>query len=113
MGAAERLPSLRILVAPTDHMGTSEQMLWELGRKDWLGILGLRPEQAPPVLTPIGTRNLTTRDAESRAHPTEVVGAGSPNGLFEDVLIGRLDGAPISHAAALRIVGRLVQRLAA
>jgi len=74
-------------------------MLRELGREDWLGFLGLRPEQVPPVLILRGTRNLRTRYDAFKAGCTAVHDVGSPNGLFEDVLIGRLNGVPIGYAA--------------
>lgn len=74
-------------------------MLRELGRDDWLGFLGLTAEQVPPVLMLRGTRNLKERYEVFKARCTDVVEVGSPNGLFEDVLIGRLDGAPVGYAA--------------
>jgi len=74
-------------------------MLRELTGEDWLRFLGLRPEQVPPVLILRGTRNLKARYAVFSGRCTDVVEVGSPNGLFEDVLIGRLGGIPIGYAA--------------
>lgn len=74
-------------------------MLRELTREDWLGFLGLTVEQVPPVLVLRGTRNLKARYEAFKARCTDVVEVGSPNGLFEDVLIGRLNGAAVGYAA--------------
>ena len=74
-------------------------MLRELSRDDWLGFLGLTVEQVPPVLILRGTRNLRARYETFKARCTDVVEVGSPNGLFEDVLVGRLGGAPIGYAS--------------
>ena len=74
-------------------------MLRELGRDDWLGFLGLSAEQVPPVLILRGTRNLKARYETFKGRCTNVVEVGSPNGLFEDVLIGRLNGAAVGYAA--------------
>lgn len=73
-------------------------MLRELTRDDWLGFLGLRLEQVPPVLILRGTRNLKARYEAFKGRCTDVVEVGSPNGLFEDVLIGRLNGDPVGFA---------------
>ena len=73
-------------------------MLRELNRDDWLGFLGLQPEQVPPTLILRGTRNLKTRYEAFKGILTDVHEVGSPNGLFEDVLIGRLNGASIGFA---------------
>ena len=74
-------------------------MLRELTKADWLGFLGVREEQVPPILVLRGTRNLKARYETFKARCHDVVEVGSPNGLFEDVLIGRLDGHPIAYAA--------------
>lgn len=73
-------------------------MLRELGRDDWLGFLGLTIEQVPPTLILRGTRNLKTRYEAFRVLLTDVHEVGSPNGLFEDVLVGRLNGAAVGFA---------------
>lgn len=74
-------------------------MLRELTRDDWLGFLGLDASRVPPVLVLRGTRNLKTRCEAFESLLTDVLDVGSPNGLFEDVLVGRLHGMPVGYAA--------------
>ena len=70
-------------------------MLKDLTRKDWLSILDLDPERIPSVLILRGTRNLRTRYDEHRALFDAVIDVGSPNGLFEEVFIGRHHGIDV------------------
>jgi uridine phosphorylase len=74
-------------------------MLKDLTREDWLTLLELDPARIPPVLVLRGTRNLRTRYEEHRALFTYVIDVGSPNGLFEDVFIGRHAGVDVGYAS--------------
>ncbi len=67
-------------------------MLRELTKADWLSILQLDEAQIPPVLILRGTRNLRRHFDRYRALLTAPIDVGSPNGLFEDVVIGERDG---------------------
>lgn len=74
-------------------------MLKDLTREDWLAFLDLDPARVPPVLILRGTRNLRTRYDQHRALFTDVLDVGSPNGLFEDVFIGRHAGRGVGYAS--------------
>ncbi len=74
-------------------------MLKDLTREDWLAFLDLDPVRVPSVLILRGTRNLRTRYDQHRALFTDVLDVGSPNGLFEDVFIGRHAGIDVGYAS--------------
>jgi uridine phosphorylase len=74
-------------------------MLKDLRRDDWLAFLALDPARIPPVLILRGTRNLRTRFDQHRALFADVDDVGSPNGLFEDVFIGRHRGVDVGYAS--------------
>jgi uridine phosphorylase len=74
-------------------------MLRTLGKDDWLQILALRPEQVPSVLLLRGTRNLRRRYEHYISWMSDPVAVGSPNGLFEDVAIGRIDDKLVGYAS--------------
>ena len=63
-------------------------MLKELTRADWLGILNLPAERVPAVLILRGTRNLRRQYQAVLPYFTDVVEIGTPNAIFEDVLVG-------------------------
>lgn len=70
-------------------------MLRELTREDWMSMLGIPETAAPRALLLWGTRNLKTRYAAMRPRFDRVLEVGGPNGLVEDVLIGRLSAGGI------------------
>jgi uridine phosphorylase len=74
-------------------------VLRELTKADWLSILQLDEAQIPPVLILRGTRNLRRHFDRYRALLTDPIDVGSPNGLFEDVVIGERDGCLIGYAS--------------
>ncbi|CAA9571155.1 MAG: hypothetical protein AVDCRST_MAG49-3630 [uncultured Thermomicrobiales bacterium] len=74
-------------------------MLKDLNREDWLAALGLSPDQIPAMLVLRGTRNLRRHFAAHAALFEDVVEVGSPNALFEDVLVGRYGGVPVGYAS--------------
>ncbi len=74
-------------------------MLKDLCRADWLACLDIPEARVPKVLLLRGTRNLKAaydRHADLFEDPVAV---GSPNGLFEDVLLGWYAGVPIAYAS--------------
>jgi purine-nucleoside phosphorylase len=73
-------------------------MLRELTRADWLDILKLPEARIPAVLILRGTRNLRSQYQAVLPLLANVVEVGTPNGIFEDVLIGDLGGRPVGFA---------------
>jgi uridine phosphorylase len=74
-------------------------VLRELTRQDWLAILNLDDRHVPETVILRGTRNLRRNFDKYRrlfANPQEV---GSPNGLFEDVVIGQIHGRQVGYAS--------------
>jgi len=74
-------------------------VLRTLTRADWLDALHLDPSLVPDWLLLRGTRNLRRRYDVYRQWFTDVIEVGSPNGLFEDVLIGRLGDRLVGYAS--------------
>jgi purine-nucleoside phosphorylase len=74
-------------------------VLKDLTKDDWLDILQLPPARVPPLLVLRGTRNLGANYDKYRAHFADVLEIGSPNGLFEDVFIGRRAGLDVAYAS--------------
>jgi len=74
-------------------------VLKDLTRDDWLGYLGLDPDRIPRSLILRGTRNLRTRYDAYAALFDDVLEIGSPNGLFEDLFVGRRDGVQVGYAS--------------
>ena len=74
-------------------------MLKDLTRDDWLGFLGLDPGRVPQAVILRGTRNLRTRYEAYAALFDDVLEIGSPNGLFEDVFVGRRNGVEVGYAS--------------
>jgi uridine phosphorylase len=61
--------------------------------------LSLAPDRIPTALILRGTRNLRTRYETYASHFSDIVEIGSPNGLFEDMFIGRHDGVDVGYAS--------------
>jgi hypothetical protein len=74
-------------------------MLRELTKSDWLAILALSAEQVPQALILRGTRNLKHHYHAYRAWFDDVTEIGPPNGIFEDVFIGRSRALGIGYAS--------------
>lgn len=74
-------------------------MLKELTKADWLSFLNLTEEWVPSVLILRGARNLRARYEQHLARFDDVVEVGSPNGLFEDVFIGRHRETLVGYAS--------------
>ena len=64
-------------------------MLKELGKSDWMEMLSIAEDEIPDVVLLRGTRNLRRHYRVYGGLFEDVRELGSPNGLFEDVLIGR------------------------
>lgn len=74
-------------------------MLRELTKADWQAILRLPDEQIPRALLLRGTRNLKCQYDRHRPCFDEVLEIDPPNGIIEDVFIGRLAGHPVAYAS--------------
>jgi len=74
-------------------------MLRDLTRADWLNILQLPEDRIPVALLLRGTRNLKSYYQVYRQHFTDILEIGTPNGILEDVFIGRLNGYPVAYAS--------------
>ena len=74
-------------------------MLRELGKRDWLSWLNIPEERVPKILILRGTRNLRMRYDQHKELLSDVLEIGSPNGIFEDVLIGDYCGATVGYAS--------------
>jgi purine-nucleoside phosphorylase len=73
-------------------------VLKELTRADWLSILNLPESHIPAVLILRGTRNLRAQYQAVLPYFTDAVEVNSPNGIFEDVLVGRHRGRAVGFA---------------
>ena len=74
-------------------------MLKDLTRADWLAFLSFVEDRVPPILVLRGTRNLRANYDKHRALFADVLAIGSPNGLFEDVFVGRHHGVDVGYAS--------------
>ena len=74
-------------------------MLKELTKNDWLSLLNIPENRIPTILVLRGTRNLKANYAKHRAFFTDVFEVGSPNGIFEDVLIGTYKDIDVGYAS--------------
>jgi uridine phosphorylase len=74
-------------------------LLKDLTREDWLSFLDLEEERIPSVLVLRGTRNLRRNYEAYAARFEDLVEVGSPNGLFEDVFVGRHRGIEVGYAS--------------
>ncbi len=73
-------------------------MLKDLRRADWLRMLDIPAARVPAALILRGTRNLRRQYQAALPLFTDVHEVGSPNGIFEDVLIGDVGGWPVGFA---------------
>ncbi len=74
-------------------------MLKETTREEWLSILGLPPENVPEVIILRGTRNLKMQYELHKPMFQEIFEICSPNGLVEDVFIGKIQGKTVGYAS--------------
>jgi len=73
-------------------------MLADLGRDDWLNVLGLGADEAPAALIMRATRMLKTRLAQHRALLADAYELPSANSIFEDILLGWHNGLRVAMA---------------
>ena len=74
-------------------------MLGDLTRDDWLNSLGLSVRHIPEVLILRGTRNLGHYYEQYKLLFENVIEVGSPNAVFEDLLIGERHGHTMAYAS--------------
>jgi len=77
----------------------TKSMLKDLTREDWLSILKIPEDRIPTALILRGTRNLKSYYQVYRQYFTDILEIGTPNGILEDVFIGRLNGYSIAYAS--------------
>ena len=74
-------------------------MLKELTKNEWLSLLNIPEDRVPTVLVLRGTRNLKANYDKYSAFFTDIFEVGSPNGIFEDVLIGSYKNTDVGYAS--------------
>jgi len=74
-------------------------MLKDLNKSDWLSLLNIPEVRIPKALLLRGTRNLKSNYAKHAAFFRNVLEVGSPNGIFEDLLIGDYEGVSVGYAS--------------
>jgi len=74
-------------------------MLKELRKSDWLSLLKIPENKIPKALVLHGTRNLKSNCVKHKAYFADVLEARSPNGIFEDVLIGSYKSVIVGYAS--------------
>lgn len=67
-------------------------MLKELTKTDWLKILNISEHEIPTTLILRGTRNLTNKYEDHKLFFNNVRELVFPNGIFENIFIGELNG---------------------
>ena len=73
-------------------------MLRDLTKSDWLKILQLPEEKIPHTLIIRGTRNLTAKYESHKKYFSNVIDLKFPNGIFENMFIGDLNGNSVGFA---------------
>jgi purine-nucleoside phosphorylase len=73
-------------------------MLRELTRADWLKMLTLPESRIPEVVVLRGTRNFRSQYEAALPYLSDVLEIGAPNGIFEDVFIGKRRGRSVGFA---------------
>lgn len=86
-------------VGPWAVLKEGSAVLKDLTKTDWLAFLDLIEDRIPAVLVLRGTRNLGTNFRKYAARFDDVLAVGSPNGLFEDVFVGRHRGIGVGYAS--------------
>ena len=74
-------------------------MLKELTKNEWLSFLNIPEDRIPTVLVLRGTRNLKANYVKHSTFFTNIYEIGSPNGIFEDVLIGDYKNISVGYAS--------------
>jgi uridine phosphorylase len=71
----------------------------DLKKDDWLEILNLDASHIPEALLLRGTRNLKRHYDAHLPHFDVVAQIGTPNGVLEDVFVGKYNGVTIGYAS--------------
>jgi len=74
-------------------------VLRNLTKSDWQRLFDIPNDRIPEVLILRGTRNLRRQSEIYHRFFEDIVEVGSPNGLIEEVFIGRLAGANVAYAS--------------
>lgn len=74
-------------------------MLNELTKSDWLSLLELPEDKIPAVVVLRGTRNLKANYVKHTDFLTNIIEVGSPNGVFEDIMIGNYGDSLVGYAS--------------
>jgi purine-nucleoside phosphorylase len=74
-------------------------MLKDLTRNDWLEMLNIPEQRVPEVAILRGTRNLHRQYEQHASRFDNVLDIGSPNGLFEDIFLGRHRSLNVGYAS--------------
>lgn len=73
-------------------------MLKDLTKHDWLEMLSLTEDEVPHTLILRGTRNLNEKFEKHKKYFKNVRELVFPNGIFENIFIGDLNGDPVAFA---------------
>ena len=84
---------------PIDKVHKKGIMLKELTKNDWLSLLNIPEDRIPTVLVLRGTRNLRANYVKHSDFLSYAFEVGSPNGIFEDVLIGDYKNITVGYAS--------------
>lgn len=74
-------------------------MLKELTKSEWLSLLNIPEDRIPRVLVLRGTRNLKTNYAKHSTFFKDIFEIGSPNGIFEDILVGSYRNVDVGYGS--------------
>lgn len=74
-------------------------MLKEVTKSEWLSLLNIPEDRIPKILVLRGTRNLRPNYTKHRDFFRDTFEVGSPNGIFEDVLIGTYQDTDVGYAS--------------
>lgn len=74
-------------------------MLRDLTKMDWQRMLCLPDEHIPQALLLRGTRNLKLQCDLHRRYFDDIIELGLPNGIIEDVFVGRIAGRRVAYAS--------------
>ena len=74
-------------------------MLRELTRADWMKMLEIPEDRIPEVVILRGTRNLRRQRDIHAERFDDVLEIGTPNGLFEDLFLGRHGSLKVGYAS--------------
>ncbi len=74
-------------------------MLKEFTKQNWLNLLKITKKQIPEILILRGTRNLKKYYDKFKSCLDDIYEVGSPNNIFENVLLGKYKNHPVGYAS--------------